>query len=188
MVAAITSSPRRMLVGATLKALAERKFAQAGRSFTTAELRGWVPCLQDAARNCRYVTGELLKNEFVAVAPKRQGVYVVTDVGVAAIKAAAAGKPPPQAGGDRPIKPKTAFSDRLWSLMRARQILDAGAAAETLVDAGDDQVLKAAQRRAAMYLREWETAGYLEQGRQRIGRHKRFVLVNDPGPATPTVH
>jgi hypothetical protein len=186
MAAAITA--RGMFVSATLKALAARKFAQAGRSFTSADLRSWVPSLQASLRNSRYVTGELLKHGVVSVAPKTQGVYVVTDAGVEVIKAAAAGKPPLLGQRARQIAPPKAFSARLWSLMRARQVLDAGTAAETLVDAGDDQAVQKAHRLAALYLRAWEVAGYLQQGKQRIGRHKRFVLVKDPGPATPSVH
>lgn len=187
----------RWVASAVLEALAERGKGK-GDTFTAADLLAWVPALSAGAKRTNATTrlvglGLLTYRQSVDTSTADlQGTYTVTAAGAEAIQAAKAGKPhksgPKQPHGNRP-QSVNAFSTQLWRLVRARRLLDAKEAAETLVDAGDD--VKKAEQHASKLLRRWELTGHLAASTQRVHRvgnsngHKRYVLINDCGPMPP---
>lgn len=172
---------------AVLVALAARGLGK-GDTFTSTQLRAWVPGLREGNRFKRAMA-TLEANQFFSYRmhtepgnAQSHAVYTVTPTGAEAIKAAASGAmrksgPKGPHGKDRVVPPST-FAARLWALMRARQMLDTETAAATLVDAGDD-VAKAAKT-AQRYLARWTSTGALAVSKQRMpGGCKRYVLLKD---------
>lgn len=188
--AAITGTPAedlRWTSSALLVALAARDF-KAGHAFTADMAREWVPALAQG-RRLKHAIETLTDNQFVTsrgfVIPetgKNVTEYTLTPVGGEAVKAAKSGQtrasgPKGPHSKDRKVPPAT-FAMRLWSLMRARRILDSDTAANTLVDAGGDCAV--AMKTAQRYLANWAKTGAITESRQRLeGNRKRYVLVRD---------
>lgn len=188
----------RWVTAAVLAALAARGYGQ-GATFTSAELREWIPKFKEEARLSN-ATSKLTKLGFVTYRQRMvegggdiEHVYTLTKQGHEAIKLAAAGKVH-KSGPKGPhtafkTVPANSFTFRLWALMRARKLLDAETAASTLVDAGDD--VKKATQTANKYLRRWTQLGNLAESAQRVNAagtsngFKRYVLINDCGPTPP---
>lgn len=177
---------------AVLVTLAARGLGK-GDTFTSTQLRAWVPGLGEGNRFKRAMA-TLEANQFFTFRmhtepgnAQSHAVYTVTPTGAEAIKAAASGAirksgPKGPHGKDRVVPPNT-FAARLWALMRARRMLDTETAAATLVDAGQD-VSKAA-RTAQRYLARWTSTGALAISKQRLPSGcKRYVLVTD-SPTPP---
>lgn len=182
-----TEEDLRWTSAAVLVALAARGLDK-GDTFTSTQLRAWVPALKEGNRFKRAMA-TLEANQFFSYrmhtepgSAQSQAVYTVTTTGAEAIKAAASGTvrksgPKGPHGKNRAVPPST-FAARLWALMRARQMLDTETAAATLVDAGQD-VAKAAKT-AQRYLARWSSTGALAVSKQRMpGGCKRYVLLKD---------
>ncbi len=177
---------------AVLVAMAARGLGK-GSTFTSTQLRAWVPGLREGNRFKRAMA-TLEANQFVTFRmhtepgnAQSHAVYTVTPTGAEAIKAAASGvvrKSGPKGphGKNRVVPPNT-FAARLWALMRARQMLDTATAAATLVDAGQD--VDTAAKTAQRYLARWASTGALAVSKQRLACGcKRYVLVKD-SPTPP---
>lgn len=178
---------------AVLVALAERGL-KAGDSFTSRQLRAWVPQFRSGQR-MKYSMETLSGNGYVRSAPcfdkkscQNFTTYTITSTGAEAIKSAAAGRQlksgPKGPHSQNRAVPPTTFAARLWSLMRARGMLDTETAAATLVDAGGD--VATAAKNAQRYFARWASAGALTESSHRLpGGRKRYVLVKDSGPTPP---
>ena len=181
----------RWVTSAMLAALAARSKAK-GDTFTSVNMREWVPALQTGTK-CRNAAEKLLKLRWVtlkAIADKAAGStysqYTITAAGAAAIAAVASGKPH-KSGPKGPHKVSrtpgnTTFIARLWALMRARGMLNSQDAASTLVDAGGD--VKKAADYAQRCMAHWVAVGAVAESRVReTNGCKRYVLVkNTPTP------
>ncbi len=188
--AAITGTPTedlRWTSSALLVALAVRDF-KAGHAFTADMAREWVPALAQG-RRLKHAIETLTDNGFVTsrVFVDRETArniteYTLTTVGGEAVKAAKSGQarasgPKGPHSKDRTV-PAGSFAMRLWSLMRARRILDSDTAASTLVDAGDD--VATAMKNAQRYFANWAKTGAIQESAQRMtGNRKRYVLIHD---------
>ena len=167
--------------------LAERGVA-AGASFSSRALRDWAgPELRTGDR-IRHGMKRLLTKGYVTTVMKTDAsglsfaLHTLTESGHRAAQEAARGKPvlSGPVPGQRQTRPRppTTFTARMWGLMRARRMLDAASAAETLVDAGGD--VEAATRTAQRVLRRWEECGAIQRSARRpAGSFTRFVLVQD---------
>jgi hypothetical protein len=72
------------------------------------------------------------------------------------------------------------FAQRLWSLLRIRNVLDASEAASTLCDAGDERAFAKARVTAARYLARWCLTGDLALSERRGPNNShRYVLADD---------
>ncbi|MCB1998417.1 MAG: hypothetical protein KDG57_21525 [Rhodoferax sp.] len=171
-----------------LAMLASRGVSTAGARFESRQLRDWLPGMRDARRfgntmqtltRNGFVTQRMLVDRKTA---ESFAEYTVTAAGAAAIVKVAAGLarrsgPKGPHGKDRVVPPGS-FAARLWALMRARGMLDAITAAETLVDAGGD--VDRARRNAQRYMARWATAGAVTRSQRRVaGGAMRYVLVRD---------
>lgn len=186
----------RWVASAVLEALAERG-KKCGDTFTSADLLAWVPELAAGTKRTNATTrltglGLLTYRQWMDETGDLVGTYMITAAGAEAIRGVQGGKAhksgPKRPHGNRP-QSANAFSTQLWRLVRARRLLDAKEAAETLVDAGDD--VKKAEQHASKLFRRWELTGHLAASAQRVHRvgtsngHKRYVLINDCGPMPP---
>ena len=112
-------------------------------------------------------------------------VYTVTAEGAAAIQAAAQGAMLLCGNrANRPAKPGT-LRDRLWKLLRIRQVLDADEAATLLCNAGDNHTSMRAQCNDLMRL--WAAGGHLQVS-AKVGKQqrKRYVMpAGAPASAPP---
>lgn len=199
------TSDIRWTTGAVLLALAAQKL-RTGDSFTANQLGQWVPGVKHPGR-MRYVTLKLQELGFVTAGQKLEqpadstapaallNRYTLTATGAAAAKAAASGNVPKsgpkgQHSTTRVPEPGSLVA-RLWSLVRARKIIDSESAACTLMDAGDNSDIARTQATVSRYLNRWAKAGVLQEGALRVrgqGKnpgYKRYVLVTDVGPRPP---
>jgi hypothetical protein len=188
--AAITGTPAedlRWTSSALLVALAARDF-KAGHAFTADMAREWVPALSQG-RRLKHAIETLTDNQFITsrvfidkANARTVTEYTLTQVGGEAVKTAKAGHmrasgPKGPHTKDRKVPP-AAFAMRLWSLMRARQVLDSDTAASTLVDAGGDCAV--AMKTAQRYFANWAKTGAITESKHRLeGNRKRYVLVKD---------
>lgn len=182
----------RWVAAAVLRALAERGIAK-GQQFTSNDLRAWVPGLKVRAKlkhaNATLIASGFVNHNMHVVGATSMGRYTLTAAGLEAVKAAAAGQqlrsgPKGPHSVDRTVGEGT-FAARLWRLLRARQMLDTGTAAETLVDAGsDDSAVDRAAKTAQRYLARWASTGAVKESAQRLANgRKRYVLITDtPNP------
>lgn len=169
-----------------------------GSTFTTSQLREWVPL--DTAGKVKYVTRKLVALNFVdagralkaGASLDQEGRYTVTLSGAAAIKSAGQGHVrksgnPGQSLPPRPPAPGS-LAMRVWALLRARKVLDAGSASETLCDAGED--ISSTTKTITTYLRRWAKTGALQASARRLASgFKQYVLVKDsPEPPVWTAH
>ncbi len=169
-----------------------------GSTFTTSQLREWVPL--DTAGKVKYVTRKLVSLKFVDAgralkagsSMDLEGRYTVTLSGAAAIKSAGEGHVRKSGNQGQPVAPRPpaagSLAMRVWALLRARKVLDAGSASETLCDAGDD--VAAAAKTITTYLRRWAKTSALQASARRLPNgFKQYVLVKDsPEPPAWTAH
>ena len=159
-----------------------------GDAFTPTNLRQWVPGIKPA--QIKQISETLRAHGFITSRMVVSGaathaVFTVTAAGAEAIKGAALGAgiksgPKGPHTADRAVGQGT-FAARLWRLMRARQMLDTGTAAETLVDAGSDNTaVERAAKTAQRYLARWASTGAVKESAQRLANgRKRYVLITD---------
>lgn len=170
-----------------LLAMAERKLKK-GDSFTSNDMRQWAPAFRNEPSR-KTAAATLQAFGFVTHRMALEGSantvahYTLTAEGQAALEAAALGHqrksgPKGPHTAERAAPRPTSFVARLWSLLRARKMVDSETAASTLVDAGEDVAV--AQKTAQRYLRRWEIAGAVQESRLRTASNcKRYVLVKD---------
>lgn len=184
--AAAASDPR-WITSIVLRTLA-RLAPAAGATFNSQLLAEALPCLTVQRR--RRGTTKLLAMGFIThsrrlVAGRPVYTYTTTADGEAAIAAAASGALV-MAGRLGTLQPTPAtLRARLWLLLRMRKVLDCEEAAQLLCDAGESAYISK-RNRINDHLRRWHQAGAVELSKA-IGYRgrKRYVLVNDPGPAVP---
>lgn len=188
----------RWTTGAVLQALGENGLGMGG-TFTSGELAQWLPRVNrerrwEATKRMQDMGLLTARMKFVQELTRREGHYTITEAGAAAIAAAMAGQVPrsgPKGTHPAHLRPAApgSFAERLWALLRMRQVLDSDTAASTLVDAGGDVVK--ARKSASHYLRRWSQIGVVQESAQRVNRtgtsngNKRYVLVKDCGPTPP---
>lgn len=180
---AVAGQGARWVTSAALRALARIAPAE-GDTFTRdqlAEAMGEPP---------RSSTRKLAALQFItAQRVVQQGVagvtYAVTAEGAAAIAAAAVGQVLTGGGTTMHAAQPGTLRWRLWSLLRVRRSLDGEEAASVLCDAGDARYVSK-RGRINEYLRRWAEAEVLQLSAAKLPKgRKRYVLVNDPGPAVP---
>ncbi|MGE4244239.1 hypothetical protein [Ramlibacter sp.] len=175
------SDSARQTTYAVFAAIAERAPA-AGFRFSTSDLRAWVPYVTRAEAN--RISARLVQLGFVRQVEsrvrERSNRFALTVEGFEGVRTAQAGRYA-RTPGLRKQKRPDAFIDRLWALMRMRNVLDSVTAASTLVDAGsDEQALARATKTAAQYLASWSRQGFVAESRRRAGNgRKQYVLQKD---------
>lgn len=184
------TSPRTWVTAEALKALAARPLSS-GSEFTAAQLGEWTASAltpeQRVHASTRLCALKFVRHRAAVLADQRVDVYTITPDGCAAIQAARLGhvrkSGPKTTRKPNPVKP-TAFTSRLWQLLRIRKMITPREAAETLCDAGEDD-FERRRDTARKCLRRWASTGALAEGKKRVGAvgcnngDKRYVLVVD---------
>lgn len=171
------------VTSAALRALG-RIAPKSGDTFTRTALRA---AMGEAPRSS---TQKLLSLGFATYRRMVQGstvvtVYTLTEEGAAAVAAALGGKVLKNERTCTRQPARGTLPQRLWALMRNRKVLDAPSAANLLCDAGD-AAYQDVRRRCSEHLRRWHCAGAIELSKAQLAQNaKRYVLINDPGPAVP---
>ena len=188
-----TSTMPSWVAGPALQALAAQGLT-CGKQFTSTQLRAWMPELKTNKKywhatsklvELGFLTAEMVMDNAKA---NNLGRYTVTAAGAAAITVAATGKlrksgPKGPHSVNRSV-PAHSYAARLWSLVRARTMVDSISAASTLLDAGED--VSKASKTAQRYLHRWVKAGALAVSKKRTEHNcKVYVLVKDCGPQPP---
>ncbi len=188
------------VVNTILEVLARQGMGKAGARFTSQDLCVWLPDLKRATKRRTNATSTLCR---LGIVTHKAGVdegattvvtYTVTAAGAEAIARVAAGqrhRSGPKGPQDKRREPDSdSFVQRLWTLFRAKKLLDADSAASLLVDAGDD-VQKAAHT-ARRYFHRWVQSGHAFERNYRVGAvgssngFKSYALVHDCGPVPPS--
>lgn len=189
---------RTWVTAEALKALAARPLS-AGSEFSAVDLAAWTASTltpeQRVHATSRLCMLSFVRHHVAVIADERTDVYTITPDGCAAIQAARLGQVrksgPKTTRKGNPVK-ASAFSTRLWQLVRIRKILTPREAAETLCDAGEDD-FERRRDTARKCLRRWCNAGALAEGKKRVGAEgnsngdKRYVLLKDSAEP-PTWH
>ena len=184
------NSKRTWVTAEALKALAARPLS-AGSQFTAGQLAQWTEGAltpeQRVHASTRLCALKFVWHNVEVIADERVHVYTVTPDGCAAVQAARLGhvrkSGPKTSRQPNPVK-ATAFSSRLWQLLRIRKMITPREAAATLCDAGGND-FERRRDTARKCLRRWASTGALAEGRLRLGAEgnsngdKRYVLVVD---------